>query len=587
MRLMITTLLVCASTTLHAQTTEIVSVSSTGGAVGCDCFGATISADGSRVSYTSNAADIVPGHGGFGHQIFVRDLASGLNLIASVNASGVGGDYVSQHSCMSADGRVVAFASYATDLVSGDTNSTSDIFVRDLLAGTTERVSVDASGAEAVLPSDWPAISADGRFVAFASRSAMLAPGDANGDVGYGWDVFLKDRTTGAVERISVSSAGAGGNNDSSTEIRGVALTPDARFVAFSSLSTNLVPGDTNNTSDIFLRDRQLGTTTRVSVATGGGQVSAAPSFGSYGVSLSDDGRFVAFSSGSNSFTPLDTTLGFDIFVHDTLLNVTTFESEALPGGPFDRSSYYPSISADGRFVAFQNGGGSNELWEVWIRDRQTATVERVSVTTEGELGDDDSSYPSLSADGTRVTFASNANNFPPPTTAVNPRVFLRTRAPVSQYDSYCFGDGTGSACPCGNASVLGHQEGCLHSFGTGGKLTAQGNADAALDTFVLVASGVPSSTGLFFQGTTRIAGGNGAVFGDGLRCAGGASARLGQKTASGGIARYPESGDVPISVQGGIQAGDTRTYQYWYRNTAAFCTPAGFNLTNAIEATW
>jgi Tol biopolymer transport system component len=584
MRLMTSALLVCASAHLHAQTTELVSVSAGGGAVGGDCFGAAICADGSRVSYTSNAANIVPGQGGLVHQIYVRDLVNGSNAIASVNTNGIGGNNVSQHSSMSATGRFVAFSSSATNLVSGDTNASVDIFVRDMVAGTTERVSVDAGGAQGFGESDWPVLSGDGRFVAFASNIAALAPGDGNAD---GWDVFLKDRATGAIERVSVSSAGVGGNGNSSTEIRGVALTPDARFVAFSSVSTNLVPGDTNNTSDIFLRDRQLGTTRRVSVATGGGQASAAPSFGSYGVALSDDGRFVAFSSGSNSFTPLDTTLGFDIFVHDTLLDVTTFESEALPGGPFDLSSFYPSLSADGRVVAFQNGGGSGELWEIWIRDRQTATVERASVTTAGELGDDDSSYPSLSADGTRVTFWSNADNFPPPTTAANPRVFLRTRAPVSQYDSYCFGDGTGSACPCGNASMLGHQEGCLHSFGTGGKLTAQGDADPALDTFVLVAQRVPNSTGLFFQGTTRTAGGAGSVFGDGLRCAGGVIARLGQKTASGGVARYPELGDVPISVQGGIQAGDTRTYQYWYRNTAAFCTPAGFNLTNAIEATW
>jgi len=158
-----------------------------------------------------------------------------------------------------------------------------------------------------------------------------------------------------------------------------------------------------------------------------------------------------------------------------------------------------------------------------------------------------------------------------------------------SLVQSYCAGDGSGTACPCGNNSPAGQNRGCLNSTGVGGQLTATGTASLASDTFVLHGSGLPAtSTGLFFQGTAQAGAGAGAVFGDGLRCAGGTVVRLGTEAVAAGASTYPGASDPHVSVKGMVTtAGSTRGYQLWYRNSASFCTAATFNLTNGIWATW
>jgi hypothetical protein len=151
----------------------------------------------------------------------------------------------------------------------------------------------------------------------------------------------------------------------------------------------------------------------------------------------------------------------------------------------------------------------------------------------------------------------------------------------------YCPGDGSGTACPCGNSSPAGQGRGCLSSLGTGGLLGATGTASVSADTVALQGSGMPDSSALYFQGTAKQNGGAGAVFGDGLRCVGGTIVRLGLKTNSGGASQYPVGADPHVSVKGGVSAGNTREYQVWYRNAASFCTPSTFNLTNGFEIAW
>jgi hypothetical protein len=151
----------------------------------------------------------------------------------------------------------------------------------------------------------------------------------------------------------------------------------------------------------------------------------------------------------------------------------------------------------------------------------------------------------------------------------------------------YCFGDGSGTACPCGNASAVGSNEGCLNSLGTGGKLVTGGIARITNDTFVLEGSRMPSSSSLYFQGNVQVAGGAGGVFGDGLRCANGSVVRLGTKTNVNGSSTYPGASDTPVSIKGALTSGVTRTYQVWYRNAAAFCNPETFNLTNGASVIW
>ncbi len=151
----------------------------------------------------------------------------------------------------------------------------------------------------------------------------------------------------------------------------------------------------------------------------------------------------------------------------------------------------------------------------------------------------------------------------------------------------FCFGDGSGTPCPCANNSLPADQEGCLSSLGTGGRLRGMGVASITADTLVLSGTRMPSSSALYFQGLTQQNGGLGAVFGDGLRCAGGTVTRLGTKTNVAGASQYPAGADLPVSVRGGVTAPGTRTYQIWYRNAAAFCTAATFNLSNGIEINW
>jgi hypothetical protein len=151
---------------------------------------------------------------------------------------------------------------------------------------------------------------------------------------------------------------------------------------------------------------------------------------------------------------------------------------------------------------------------------------------------------------------------------------------------SFCSGDGTGTACPCGNAGVAG--QGCASSVNPqGAMLGAQGTPSLSNDSVVLQGSGMPNSSALYFQGTTQVGGGAGSVFGDGLRCAGGSIVRLKSVTNTSGASHYPNAGDPLVSTKGAITTTGVRTYQIWYRNAAGFCTPSTFNLTNGLEITW
>src|SRR6266567_3491186 len=235
----------------------------------------------------------------------------------SVASDGTEGNDVSMGSALSADGRFVAFDSAATDLVAGDTNRVSDVFVHDRQTGTTERVSVASDGAQGNGSSGLlsfafpPALSADGRFVAFVSFATNLVASDTNGAT----DVFVHDRQTGITERVSVASDGTEGNAASA----GAALSADGRFVAFHSTATNLVAGDTNGKTDVFIHDRQTGITERVSVASGGTEgngFSAEPA-------LSADGRFVAFHNTATNLVAGDTNGKTDVFVHDRQTGTT------------------------------------------------------------------------------------------------------------------------------------------------------------------------------------------------------------------------------------------------------------------------
>ena len=344
-----------------------------------------ISADGRFVAFSSRATNLVPGDTNGWEDVFVRDRWTGTTERVSVNSAGTEGNGSSGNPSISADGRFVAFESYATNLVAEATNGYADVFVHDRQTGITERVSVDSAGNQGNSGSYDPSLSADGRVVAFISWASNLVPGDTNG---YFPDVFVHDRQTGVTERVSVDSAGNQGNG-ASGELGNSAYRPvvsaDGRFVAFASDATNLVPGDTNKTTDVFVHDRQTRTTERVSVDSAGNQ----GSWGSGAPSISADGRFVAFCSASPNLVAGDTNwakdmYGFDnpasdVFVHDRVtrtterVNVDSFANQADGG-----HSSSPAISANGRFIAFDSVapnlvlGDTNGANDVFVHDRRS-----------------------------------------------------------------------------------------------------------------------------------------------------------------------------------------------------------------------
>jgi len=367
----------------------------------------SISANGRFVAFESKASNLVPGDTNNTYDIFVRDLSTNTTTLASVDSAGNQGNDASVNASISADGRFVAFRSFATNLVPGDTNNLSDIFVRDLLTNTTTHVSVDSAGNQQNDRSFTPSISGDGRFVTFSSFASNLVPGDTNNNEA----IFVRDLSTNTTTLVSVSSSGDRANDYSEFP----SISANGRFVAFRSFATNLVPGD-NNKGDIFVRDLLSNTTTLVSVSSNGDRANAFSSSGS----ISANGQFVAFSSRADNLVSDDTSFSGDIFVRDLSTNTTTRVSVDSAGNQGNRTSYIPSISADGRFVAFSSDasnlvpGDINNKKDIFVRDLSTNTTTRLSVDSTGNQGNSDSEFPSISANGEKVAFLSFATNLVP-----------------------------------------------------------------------------------------------------------------------------------------------------------------------------
>jgi Tol biopolymer transport system component len=398
-----------------------VSVASDGTQGNGDSFDGSISADGRYVAFASKASNLVAGDTNGKQDIFVQDRQTGQTTRVSVASDGAQGNGDSGQPVISADGRFVAFYSSASNLVPGDTNGVEDVFVHDRLTGQTTRVSVASDGAQGNGPSWGPSISGDGRFVAFESRASNLVPGDTNDTT----DVFVHDRLTGQTMRVSVASDGREGNSYSWL----ARISADGRFVVFTSDASNLVPGDTNGTWDVFVHDRQTGQTTMVSVAPDG-----TPGNGrSIGVSISGDGRFVAFMSEASNLVAGDTNGTWDVFVRDRLTGQTTRVSVASDGTQGNASSSGGALSGDGRFVVFSSiasnltPGDTNGAMDVFVHDRQTGQTTMVTVASDGAQGNADSSGAAISADGRFVVFTSRASNLVPGDTNGTWDIFVAT----------------------------------------------------------------------------------------------------------------------------------------------------------------
>ena len=385
----------------------------------------SVSANGRDVAFASDARNLVPGDTNNTFDVFLRDRVANTTERVSVTDGGAQADGYSYLPALSADGRYVAFTSGAANLVPNDTNTVADIFVRDRQAGTTERVSVSSTGGQTNFGSLGVAISADGRYVAFDSYATNLVPGDTGGRL----NVYRRDRQTGTTSLVSASVTGAPANGSSG----GVAVSGDGRYVVFTSDASDLVSGDTNHTDDVFVRDLSTGTTSLVTVASDGGPANGQSSSSS--LAISPDGRYVAFPSSASNLVPGDTNGVQDVFVRDRQTGRTSRVSVSSEGAQGDQASFFGvAISANGRWVAFGSNatnlvpGDVNRDQDVFLRDQWAGTTRMASVSDSGAFGNSHSYSVAISADGHDIAFNSSSSNLVPGDSNNQPDTFVRHR---------------------------------------------------------------------------------------------------------------------------------------------------------------
>ncbi len=378
----------------------------------------------------------------------------------SITSAGSEGNRVSRIPSINTDGQIIVFASEATNLVDGDINGVQDIFLHDWLTGTTERVSLNGQGQEADGASDWPEISADGLSVVFTSTATNLVDGDTNGVE----DVFVVDLQSGAVELVSHSATGDQANEPSSQPV----ISGDGRFVVFVSAAANLVSGAATGLDEIYLYDRAVGSLEWVSAPLSGSvndEVSGEPA-------ISADGNWVAFSSASSQLVPGDTLGRRDIFLWNRASTAIERVSVTQIGDEAEGSSYAPALNADGRFIVFWSHapnldlGDTNYMGDIFLRDRLNGTLQRVNLSTTGEqaLGGP-SNEPAISADGRFIVFRSYATNLVPNDTNISPDIFVRdlqgttTRASVDSNAGESNGSNYSPAISADGAAIAFYSE--------------------------------------------------------------------------------------------------------------------------------
>jgi Tol biopolymer transport system component len=407
------------ATTAATAKTRRVSVHSNGVQANHRSGEPFLSGNGRFIAFWSQAGNLVVGDTNNFTDAFVHDRTSRKTRRVSLRSNGVQGNGDSEDPVISANGRFVAFESTATNLVGGDTNGVQDIFVHDRRTKKTTRVSRRSNGVQGNGESRDPVISADGRYVAFESDATNLVGGDTNGVS----DVFVHDRKTRKTTRVSRRSNGVQGDGPSED----ASISADGRYVAFESDATNLVVGDTNFSQDIFVHDRKTRQTTRVSRRSNGVQADD----GSNDPVISANGRFVAFESTATNLVVGDTNNRQDIFVHDRASGKTTRVSRRSNGVQANDDTEGASISANGRWVTFTAFGplintDTNGVEDVYLHDRKTRKTRRLSVRSNGVQGNGDSSQPAVSGDGRFVAFRSEATNLVSGDTNDERDIFLR-----------------------------------------------------------------------------------------------------------------------------------------------------------------
>jgi Tol biopolymer transport system component len=478
-----------ASAYQRPGTTARVSLALGGRQPNGDSYSAVTSANGRYAAFTSKASNLTSGGSGLAAEVYRVDLSSHRTQLVSVGVNGLPGVGACPPSLprdansaafpsISSDGRYVAFSSCATDLVTGDTNLAADVFVRDMVRGVTTRVDVTSSGGQTVTgsssQSSAQAISADGRYVAFASDAYNLVPGRQP------WltppaftdsDVFVHDMKTGRTELETVSSNGTPAHPHQQTVIDGIVsasgpgcpynlslyagptISADGRYVAYDSTLDGLVPAANDGTMNVYVRDRKTGRPQLVNLTVSGAKSSSAQSnCGTQSSSISPNGRLVSYATSDQHIVPSDTVQGANVYVFDRTTGRTgrvsvTSDGQQYQATPdhFDQSSWQTpgqQLSPDGRYVVFQGilpgqvdyspiPAIRSQYWACYVYDRLTGSLELASVSSAGTPANYQTEGGST-ADGRRVLFWTGAANVVPGTqdASQTPRVdvFLRDR---------------------------------------------------------------------------------------------------------------------------------------------------------------
>lgn len=403
-----------------------VTLTANGAEIAGYTFVTGLSRDAARITMISNAADIVTGLPLGGSRVFLRELASGAVTHVTFRSGGEQSGDDASSAAASTDGTVVVAATFSGGFVSGDTNDMIDVIRQDGLSSPAQRLSAPLTGAattganhdSGLAPLGY-AGSADARFIAFGSRASNLVVGDLNNTS----DIFVRDRLLGTTERVSVHSNGTEGYCASYSP----AISDDGRYVVFASCTRFDVTPQTLR-FDIYIHDRTLHTTTllsRTPQGTPGNSFSGSPS-------VSADGRYVAFYSCASDLVPDDLNAQCDAFVRDTVTGTTTLATPSISAGGADQPTYSAYISRDGRYVAYTTlasnlvADDTNNYEDVFVFDRETQTVERISVDSQELPAIGYSSFQSMTADGSQVLFSSTAANLDPQAPLV--AIYLRDR---------------------------------------------------------------------------------------------------------------------------------------------------------------
>lgn len=376
------------------------------------------------IAFDSRATNLVSDDSNGFSDVFVRYRDVPETIRASVSTTGGQANGDSDRPSMDPFAQFAAFESFASNLVDGDTNGVSDVFVRGLLANphqTTQRVSVSSTGAQANDSSGTPVISANARWVAFTSNATNLLP---NPDTNRVRDIFVHNLVTGKTKRVSVGIHGQANGPSQQPAISG-----DGRCIAFASSASNLVPGDTNNATDIFVRDTVAKTTTRVSVASDGTQANGSSSAPS--MKFCDT---VVYQSLASNLVSGDTNGQSDVFESGTATHRTARVSVTTTGDEPNGPSFEPVISGNDRYVAYTSSatnlvpGDTNLNPDVFRWDSLTGQTERWTLATDGSQAAFglDTGQPSITTAGASIAFASDASNLAPGDGFLSQDIFLR-----------------------------------------------------------------------------------------------------------------------------------------------------------------